>query len=123
MDENEIERIVLTSRSMQSAQKGIDQLNISKTVSIIPMILDLEDKNSICNFVEKYAKIVGSFDIFVNNAGIAAELWNKEDNKVQNLVSTVNTNYSGTRQVLDTGRKVNYFIFILAYRTDASSGE
>ena len=94
----------MTTRSDKSGQKALSQLKDeeieNQNVNICYMILDLTDSKSIESFSNEFRTQFGQYDILINNAGIANELSNENENKIDNLVKTVETNYIGTRQVL-----------------------
>ena len=94
----------MTTRSDKSGQKALSQLKDEKienrNVNISYMILDLTEPESIKSFSNEFKTQFGQYDILINNAGIANELSNENENKIDNLVKTVETNYIRTRQVL-----------------------
>jgi short-subunit dehydrogenase len=105
--------VAATSRATNSLEESVSDLH--KDVYFLPLMVDLNDIESIRNSITHTIEKFGGIDVVVNNAGygMAATLEETEDDKIQsiidiNIIGTINV----TKAVLPHFRaqKSGYFI-------------
>ncbi|XP_074316499.1 (+)-neomenthol dehydrogenase-like [Silene latifolia] len=90
--------VVLTSRDVNV---GIEAAKVLQEVGLNVDFhqLDIVDPSSIAEFCDWLKETYGGLDILVNNAGINFNAGS--DNSVEHAEQVINTNYHGTKQVIE----------------------
>ncbi|CAL0324423.1 unnamed protein product [Lupinus luteus] len=90
--------VILTSRD---ASAGVESIKVLKEdgLDLIHHQLDIGDSSSINQFVNWLQENYGGLDILVNNAGVNFNLGS--DNSVENACKVVETNYYGTKSMIE----------------------
>jgi len=89
-------KVILTSRNVELGLKAVADLALP---NVSYMQLDICDKSSIQKFTEDFKQKYSNIDVLINNAAIAFK-GDRFDSEVASI--TVNTNYFGTLQVIET---------------------
>ncbi|KAL1349284.1 hypothetical protein HN51_025772 [Arachis hypogaea] len=90
--------VILTSRDPGAGLESIKFLS-EVGLSLIYHQLDILDLSSINRFIEWLKENYGGLDILVNNAGVNFNLGS--DNSVENAHKVVETNYYGTKSMIE----------------------
>ncbi|KAL2933479.1 Carbonyl reductase [NADPH] 1 [Bienertia sinuspersici] len=91
--------VILTSRD---TEVGIEAVKVLQEAGLLVEFhqLDIVDPQSITNFADWIQETHGGLDILVNNAGVNFNVGS--ENSVEHAEQVINTNYYGTKNVIDT---------------------
>ena len=91
--------VLLTAREASKARAAADGLRIAGRVE--PLVLDVDDANSIANAAAEVANQYGCLDVLINNAGINYDTWETVENADINgtVMDTITTNLLGPWRV------------------------
>lgn len=85
--------LVITSRTLASAEKSVDRLKETCPVNILPLALDVCDHRQVTDVAETVRSWRGQIDVLVNNAGgglglIPTNLFQRKQEDIRQLIDT-----------------------------------
>merc|ERR1711962_537691 len=102
--DSKILKVIMTTRKAANGEKAKEELMKTFSPSDVDRViiaeLDLGSNDSIDKFAVWLKETYGSFNVLINNAGVASELNQNEQSHLEKLVDTVNTNFSGTAYLM-----------------------
>lgn len=111
-------KLVLTARRLERLQNLKQTLEKEHNCMVLPLTLDVRDKQQVKKTIEELPTDWRDIDILVNNAGLALGTDKIQDGNVDNWDVVINTNVQGllyvTRAILPTmvARKAGHIINI-----------
>lgn len=90
--------LVITSRTLKSAQKAAETLRARHACEVLPLGLDVRDASQVSEIVERAALFKGHIDILINNAGggVPGSGGNLFERKPEEILELVSANLLGT---------------------------
>ena len=91
--------VLLTARNGRKAKAAADALRSAGRVE--PLVMDVDDANSIANAAAEVANQYGRLDVLINNAGINYDTWETVENAdiCGTVMETITTNLLGPWRV------------------------
>ncbi len=88
-------KLILTARRLDRLTALAEELSAAHGVAVLPMALDVQDKDAVANAINSLAPEWAEIDVLINNAGLALDTTKLHEGNIDNWDTMLNTNVHG----------------------------